>query len=278
MNTANRLEDLYRNSAAKVRARGLSAEEARREYTGYVQFVSTASPGRQRLLDVGCGNGWSAYFFSEVGWETTGLDLNASAFEPPTHAGLSLREGSVLELPFPPNSFDAVAANAMLEHVPDPRAALEEMLRVVRPGGLVCIIGPNLITPLLSLRGLLLYVWRNRPLRRLLIRDEGMPRHPGGNTIPELLIGLFHNLWRTIFRLTASPVHFEMRQPDLTPPLSADNDACYLCNPLDLVKFFRGRGCQVLRNGKPGRPSWTAAWAGGTWIVVSKQSNAVKTE
>jgi hypothetical protein len=65
-----------------------------------------------------------------------------------------------------------------------------------------------------------------------------------------------------------------MRFPDLRPPFHSDNDACYLCNPLDLVKFFRSRDCTVVKNGKDGRPqlSWLAAT--GTYVTFRKAGPA----
>ena len=63
---------------------------------------------------------------------------------------------------------------------------------------------------------------------------------------------------------------FSMRTPDLTPPFHADNDACYLSNPIDLIKFFRENHCQVIQNGAYGRLPFTYLLAGGTWIAARK--------
>jgi hypothetical protein len=145
---------------------------------------------------------------------------------------------------------------------------LSEMARVVRPGGVVCVVGPNLLGVTVYLRAMTLHVWRNRPLRTILFRSPEMPRHPFGNTLPELGVGLLVALARIVGKSISRHAAFTMREPDLRPPFHADNDATYLCNPLDLIRYFRGLGCYVLRDVALGRPQWTRMLAGGTWVAV----------
>ena len=263
------LQRLYASSPEAVRGRGMVEGEALAHYATYVDFVARSSPhSGGRLLDVGCGNAWSAYAFAKRGFRVVGVDLNPDAFEPPAHPDLLLREGSVLSLPFPDASFDLVAGYQMLEHVPAPEAALREMLRVVRPGGTVSVVSPNLLSSLNSLRGIGYYVWKNRPLKTILMRSPEMPRHPPGNTLPELLGTLLGNGVRLAAKLASSRPRFSMREPDLRPPFHADNDACYLCNPVDLVKFFRSQGCRVVRNGQYQRPPLSWLVTSGTYVTA----------
>jgi hypothetical protein len=97
-----------------------------------------------------------------------------------------------------------------------------------------------------------------------------MPRHPFGNTLPEAATIFAANTVRLGVKLLAREPRFTLREPDLTPPFHADNDACYLCNPVDLVRFFRTRGCEVSRRSPPGRGTATWLLAGGTWIAARK--------
>ena len=256
------LQRLYASSTDLVRGRGMSEPEALAHYAAYCDFV-VQSTGRStgRLLDLGCGNGWSSHAFAQRGFETVGVDLNPAAFEPPARPGLTLQQASVAGLPFADGSFDLVATYLMLEHVPDPESALREMIRVVRPGGSITIVCPNLLSVLASARGITSHAWKNRPLRTILFRSPEMPRHPAGNTLPECVAALFGSAARLAAKLVARRPTFSMREPDIRPPFYSDNDACYRCNPVDMVKFFRTRGCRVLRNGQYGRPplSWLAA-------------------
>ena len=131
---------------------------------------------------------------------------------------------------------------------------LDEMVRVVRPGGCVCIVGPNLLGLNLYLQALTRYVWRNRPRRTILFRPMGMPRHPIGNTLPEVAYGLFVALGRIVRKSFSRHAAFTMREPDLRPPFHSDNDALYLCNPLDL----------------PGISAASDARFCGTWHLVAR--------
>jgi SAM-dependent methyltransferase len=266
------LQTLYRTAPDGVRSRFEGSESKAAQYFGrYIEFVNQSVGPREgrSLLDIGCGAGWSTYFFARSGYRATGIDLNAAAFEPPSTTHLTLLEGSALALEFDDGSFDVVTAYQTLEHIPDPRAALCEMLRVCKPGGTLCVAGPNLISIGNSLKAVLANC-RNRPLTRAFLREADTPRHPFGNTLFESLAILPLNLGRVLWKSLSPDVCFTMRQPDLTPPFHADNDASYLCNPLDFIRFFARHGCELVQNGAYGRLPFTAMIAGGTWVAVRR--------
>ncbi len=268
LDTNEQLQTLYRSGDA-VRTSGLGRAEAERHYADYVDFVRRFQT-TGKLLDVGCGVGWSTAVFANHGYDATGIDLNPEAFEPPAQDGLTLCFGSALEIPYPEASFDIVSSYQVIEHVPDPKAMLEEMLRVVRPNGVICVVGPNLLGLGGSAASLLKYVWKNRPLASILFRTSSMPRHPFGNTLPEAVGQLIRNVTLICSKQLTSDATFTMRQPDLEPPFHADNDATYVCNPTDLVRFFRRRDCRVLQDVRPGRSRLTRMLATGTWVAVRK--------
>ncbi len=264
---------MYSSSGEAVRASfGKDHARAIEYYTPLLHFVSGVFPPQgqppyTRLLDIGCGSGWSTLAFAEAGYDSTGIDLNPAAFEPPAHERCQLRQGSATEVPFPPDSFDVVVCYQCLEHVPAPSRALDEMARVCRPGGVIAIVGPNLVSPLPGL----LYAakpssWRSLPFRR----RPGMPRHPYGNTWPEILLIALLRGTQLLAKLVRRTPHFTMREPDTKPPFHADNDACYLCNPTDLITFFRRHGYRIERRGKPGRLRLAYLVAGGTWVAARK--------
>lgn len=265
--STDHVHGMYATSSESVRPRHGNAETAERFLRPYVDFV-TAAGARGALLDVGCGSGWSSELFHRRGFDVTGMDLNANAFEVPEHAGLSFRVGDARTLPFADASFDVVTSHEALEHIPDPEAALAEMDRVLRPGGIACIVGPNLISLLSSVLAAR-YAFRNRPPTRILVRGPEMPHHPFGNTLPELAATAVINVGRLAAKSMSRKPAFTMRTPDATLPFHSDNDACYLCNPIDLEKFFRARGYSV-RSGKPGIPSALAPLMRGTWVAARK--------
>ena len=97
-----------------------------------------------RMLDVGCGRGILPALMRERGWEAHGLEFSEMAAR---HAREELRipvfVGNLLESPYEPESFDAVVLWHVLEHVPDPVAALARVREILRPGGLLVVAVPN---------------------------------------------------------------------------------------------------------------------------------------
>ncbi len=96
------------------------------------------------ILDVGCGPGTITADLARLVPEgrVVGLDrsvevLELARAERPSGLNLDYEEGDVYRLPFDPGSFDLVHAHQVLQHLADPVAALAEMRRVCRPGGLV---------------------------------------------------------------------------------------------------------------------------------------------
>ena len=264
------VQELYR-TAAQTRAEfGGNLDEATRYYSDLVEFISRVSPleptgTSKELLDVGCGCGWSSFCLAKAGYHTTGIDLNACAFEPPTTDNLSLLEGSALELPFKDSSFDIVTSYQCIEHIPNPKAALHEMMRVCKPDGVICIVGPNLVTPFLPVKFLVKEI-TGRKLE--MKRQPTTPHHPYGNTASEHLTKFVSISGLLLQKLLDPLPTFSMRTPDTVPPFHGDNDACYLCNPTDLVKFFKKQNFKILRKGRHGRPPLSYLMAGGTWVAV----------
>jgi len=93
------------------------------------------------LLDVGCGPGTITADFAQRLAPGTVLGIDAAAdivgAAQRDHPGVSFATGSVYELAFADASWDVVHAHQVLQHLADPVAALREMRRVVRPGGVV---------------------------------------------------------------------------------------------------------------------------------------------
>lgn len=98
-----------------------------------------------RLLDAGCGTGWNLQALSDLG-ATFGVDVSPLAVEASRRRGGRVSRGSVLALPFASESFDVVTSFDVLYHrwVTDDRAALSELARSLRPGGVLLVRVPAL--------------------------------------------------------------------------------------------------------------------------------------
>lgn len=94
-----------------------------------------AGPARGRaLLDVGAGDGTLAAAWADAGWRVTAAEPEPSMREVARarHPKLPIVSHALPHLPFDDGRFDAVTANFVLNHVPDPRAAATELRRVSR--------------------------------------------------------------------------------------------------------------------------------------------------
>jgi SAM-dependent methyltransferase len=114
------------------------------------------------VLDVGCGVGhWSMLLASVMPGDVrvTGIDREPSWIEEAraraaargVDGRFAYRQGDAVRLPFPDDSFDLTTCQTVLIHLPAPAAAIAEMVRVTRPGGLVAVAEPNNLTSALLL-------------------------------------------------------------------------------------------------------------------------------
>ncbi len=98
----------------------------------------------KRVLDAGCGKGRFARVLleSHAGARMTGLDISPEMlkFAP---EGMGAVAGSMTELPFGDGAFDGVYATESLEHCVEIEKAVQELCRVLRPGGRLAIIDKN---------------------------------------------------------------------------------------------------------------------------------------
>lgn len=109
-----------------------------------------------RLLDVGCGMGhWARRWYPRLapGASLVGVDLEPRWVDgarerfarelPEAAARAHFLQASATSLPFADGEFDAVTCQTVFIHLADPERALAEMVRVVRPGGLIFCAEPN---------------------------------------------------------------------------------------------------------------------------------------
>ena len=98
----------------------------------------------QRVLDVGCGGGYTCEFLAQRGAIVTGLDQSAACIKAAQrHAddqgwAIAYHPGVSENLPFADASFDIVTCVDVLEHVENPAATVAEISRVLKPNGWFC--------------------------------------------------------------------------------------------------------------------------------------------
>ena len=98
-----------------------------------------------RLLEIGSGMGHLVGQLEDT-FETYGMDLNHWAVKQSKSVieKTNLQTASAQELPFSDNSFNVVIIKQIVEHLPDPQKAIQEIGRVTEPGGTLILATPNL--------------------------------------------------------------------------------------------------------------------------------------
>jgi len=110
-----------------------------------------------KVIDVGCGAGRHAFEAYRRGADVIAFDRDAAevervrtiltamaeAGEAPASARAEAVVGDVLALPYADETFDCVIASEILEHIPDDNAAIAELIRVLKVGGMLAVTVPR---------------------------------------------------------------------------------------------------------------------------------------
>jgi len=183
------------------------------------------------LADIGCGQGhWARllYPYLRAPARLTGVDreprwvAEASqnlrrAFPHTGPDPFTFVQGDATKLPLPDNSFDVVTCQTVLMHLEHPMTALGEMLRVLRPGGLVICVEPNNLWNYLAFTSLTAAESVETIVRRfefwLRYHRGKIAAGQGDHTIGDLLPGYFAQLG-----LREIAIHLSDRAATLCPP------------------------------------------------------------
>jgi SAM-dependent methyltransferase len=186
------------------------------------------------LADIGCGLGhWSRLLYPylrpparlvgidrEPQWVATAAQNFRDAFPEVAPELITFVAGDALELPLPDNSCDVVTCQTVLMHLPQPLRALREMLRVLRPGGLLVCVEPNNLWNYLGFTSLTAAEEVAVLVRRFefwLRYHRGLVAEGrGDHTIGDLLPGYFAELG-----LSEITVHQSDRAASVFPPYAS---------------------------------------------------------
>ena len=111
-------------------------------YPYYLPFLQLEEMRGKRVLEIGLGSGFSLHRIAEVAEEAYGLDLSANtvalnrARDRHFNLGLNLINASATNIPLADNSLDFVVSVGCLHHIPEIAKAVNEIHRILKPGGI----------------------------------------------------------------------------------------------------------------------------------------------
>ncbi|MEE9271229.1 MAG: class I SAM-dependent methyltransferase [Candidatus Krumholzibacteria bacterium] len=97
-------------------------------------------PQRSLVLDVAAGTGAITRLVEARGFDVIALDQSPEMLQAAKQRGATTVQARAESLPFPDESFDGLTFSYLLRYVTDPRSCMEELVRVVRPGGMIAMV------------------------------------------------------------------------------------------------------------------------------------------
>lgn len=116
----------------------------RQEWDHFARHLPRPTPGNNKLLDVGCGNGEFLLRAQSQGWIVHGIDQDQRALAHARLAGLSVEHVDVDSALFTSESFDAITCQQVIEHVHQPRQFLARIYDWLKPNGRFWVGTPNI--------------------------------------------------------------------------------------------------------------------------------------
>lgn len=198
-------------------------------------FINKWNLADKKLLEIGSSKG----LFQDMVQDYTGVDIA-------TQLKRYYRKKFVVAndalLPFDDASFDAIFSYATHEHIPDIETALQELIRVLRPGG-ICLFAPAWHTrPWFAegyqVRAYSTLTFRERVIKASIpLRDHHFIRYPC-----VLVRRLVHLLDYALRGGRPARLRFRKLHPNYGKYWQSDSDACQSLDPFDVVLWFRSRG------------------------------------
>jgi ubiquinone/menaquinone biosynthesis C-methylase UbiE len=163
---------------------GLVSEEQRSAWLDLLSRLSGSPP--RRVLDVGCGTGFLALRFAELGHTVTGIDLSPQMIDrarrkaEQANLQIEFRVGNAVATECAGENYDLVVGRHVIWNLPDPGQGVREWLRVLRPGGRLVLIegkwADNDVAELCHTPAMRRFGWTIRRAAAKLLRRGGQLR------------------------------------------------------------------------------------------------------
>lgn len=205
-------------------------------FQSYINFLEKYVTRSGKLLDIGCGSGQSTLTMAEKfpNLHCTGMDISVRAIERAKQKfkreNLDFFSGDLHEMKNEEAVYDYVVSYDCFEHIPDIEQAFLHVMKMIRPGGLFLLKGPNHMSPLYTLIDL------------LTLKHKYPFTTSWLDNFKRLSFELGH-----YFSALGGKVNFVTREPDLTDnqQVGDDADAVNDMSNITVANFFRKQGWKI---------------------------------
>jgi len=222
----------------------------------YVAIVQQFAPRGASVLEFGAGTWRSPLMLHRAGFEVVGCDLfseeDLAEFRRHVGDAAQLLSYDGHRVPLPDASVDVVTSRNVFEHILHVDSMLSELDRVLAPGGIFVLVGPNWSGP-------------HNAIRALVQLSRGADRYWHYESPWQACVGLLRSVaWDLKVRTDQKP-RFLLIEPRMRDGKihfqDSDDDAVHLCHPVSFRKWFTARGYEVLQFNRFGS-RWRALWNG----------------
>jgi SAM-dependent methyltransferase len=236
-------EALRRFYFSRSQSYGLEDREQRTydDYADTIETYSTISKGN--ILELGAGTWRIPETLARKGFKRViALDFfsdeSLAAYRAHVSDSVELMTYDGVRIPLPDASVEIVSSLCVFEHVVRVDSLLDEIDRVLRPGGIVVIVAPN-------------WSGLNNPIRGLQALLSHKDRYWQYESVMDCVLGIVRSLgWFTANLVSPRPKFLLVEPRMIGDEINferSDDDVVHLCQPLSFKKYFRLREYKILK-------------------------------
>jgi ubiquinone/menaquinone biosynthesis C-methylase UbiE len=215
------LEEVYRDELGLPNWEQRVKRKMKEDYTPLIEEIEKYSDLKgKKLLDLGSGWGFFLVPANAHGAIVFGIDpkkerVKISKMRLAMHGiDANLFSGIGENLPFKDDTFDVIHCSSVLEHVQDPPKVIDEMIRILKPGGICKIYAPNYLFPYDAHYRLFWIPFLPRTIAKLYLRLRGRPI----SYLNELNWTTYFSIYRHLQKLNVEIINLQeevIRNPKL---------------------------------------------------------------
>jgi 2-polyprenyl-3-methyl-5-hydroxy-6-metoxy-1,4-benzoquinol methylase len=208
-------------------------------WSGYVKFATRYLKDGEKVLELGCGVGTAAVMLKRtknINLTATDLSEKFIKFAKARKDGKGIRfeVQDSTRLTYKDNTFDVVSSMGMLEHVPTPMKSLDEMVRVIKPGGKLIVVFPNWFSLFKIVKSIFNFTCKGYFTKSRL------------HMVAWFFTAAYYLVQK---QFSPKPV---FRKPNLRLKRDKlenyhnDEDMVYIAHPSEVKKYLESKGCKVI--------------------------------